>query len=209
MKLNKKIVGALAIATLIAAVGIAGTFAKYESKVESPSDTARLATYAFDKEGTIDLFAASYDNGIGNETVKSKDMAKVIAPGTTNVTNIVFKSDSEVKTETAVYLTDVLTSGVDAPLLEHVTVEVSINGAPAADKTLQEIKGAIGNGEKIKVGNPTITLAGTADTISVPITWTYSFSSSPAQDTLDTAAASGNNLPTVQLKFTGVNTQID
>ena len=76
MKLNRKIVGALALITLGVAVGGAGTFAKYTSEVEVLPNTARLAKYQFNQTGTFDLFATSYaGNVVGENTVAAKNSA--------------------------------------------------------------------------------------------------------------------------------------
>ena len=84
MKLNGKIVSALALVTLGAAIGGAGTLAKYTSQVEVGSSEARLAKYQFNQTGTLDLFAASYDG-----TVQAKNGTDLlIAPGTTATADI-------------------------------------------------------------------------------------------------------------------------
>lgn len=210
MKLNKKVVSALALVTLAAAVGGAGTFAKYTTQVEVTPATARLAKYQFDKTGTVDLFAASYDG-----TVLAKNGTdKVIAPGTTGTAALVFESNSEVKTETVVNLTGVEVTdatGAGAVLLNHIKISVSINGDPASEKTLAEIQAAIATpNTEVRIGGATVVDAGVAkDDITVPVAWTYAFTADEAYDAADTAAASGTTLPTVTLTFTGINTQID
>ena len=112
MKLNRKVVSALALITLAAAVGGAGTFAKYTQEASVTPATARLAKYQFNEPGTFDLFATSYaaDHAgavPGEVTVQATDGANLIAPGTTATSNINFVSNSEVKTETVVNLTGV------------------------------------------------------------------------------------------------------
>ncbi|MGB4793365.1 MAG: hypothetical protein WBP35_08665 [Lactococcus chungangensis] len=202
MKLNGKIVSALALVTLGAAIGGAGTLAKYTSQVEVGSSEARLAKYQFNQTGTLDLFAASYDG-----TVQAKNGTDLlIAPGTTATADIAFESNSEVKTETVVNLTKVEATGV---LLDHIKVNVSIDSAPAADATLSAINAALGNNKEVTLGAPVITDAATADTIVTPLTWTYDFEGAGSYDADDTTAASGGTMPTVKLTFTGINTQID
>ena len=202
MKLNGKIVSALALVTLGAAIGGAGTLAKYTSQVEVGSSEARLAKYQFNQTGTLDLFAASYDG-----TVQAKNGTDLlIAPGTTAKANIAFESDSEVKTETVVNLTKVEAEGV---LLDHIKVNVSIAGAAPAAATLRTIKDALADDKEVTLGNPVTTNAATAATITVPVTWTYDFEGTGSYDADDTAAASAATMPTVKLTFTGINTQID
>lgn len=202
MKLNGKIVSALALVTLGAAIGGAGTFAKYTSQVEVGSSEARLAKYQFNQTGTLDLFAASYDG-----TVQAKNGTDLlIAPGTTAKANIAFESDSEVKTETVVNLTKVEAEGV---LLDHIKVNVSIAGAAPAAATLRTIKDALADDKEVTLGAPVTTNAATADTIVTPVTWTYDFEGAGSYDADDTTAASGGTMPTVKLTFTGINTQID
>lgn len=202
MKLNGKIVSALALVTLGAAIGGAGTLAKYTSQVEVGSSEARLAKYQFNQTGTLDLFAASYDG-----TVQAKNGTDLlIAPGTTAKANIAFESDSEVKTETVVNLTKVEAEGV---LLDHIKVNVSIAGNTPAYATLSAINAALGNNKEVTLGAPVITDAATAATITVPVTWTYDFEGTGSYDADDTAAASAATMPTVKLTFTGINTQID
>jgi hypothetical protein len=202
MKLNGKIVSALALVTLGAAIGGAGTLAKYTSQVEVGSSEARLAKYQFNQTGTLDLFAASYDG-----TVQAKNGTDLlIAPGTTAKANIAFESDSEVKTETVVNLTKVEAEGV---LLDHIKVNVSIAGAAPAAATLRTIKDALADDKEVTLGAPVTTNAATADTIVTPVTWTYDFEGAGSYDADDTTAASGGTMPTVKLTFTGINTQID
>ena len=202
MKLNGKIVSALALVTLGAAIGGAGTLAKYTSQVEVGSSEARLAKYQFNQTGTLDLFAASYDG-----TVQAKNGTDLlIAPGTTATADITFASDSEVKTETVVNLTKVEAEGV---LLDHIKVNVSIAGAAPAAATLRTIKDALADDKEVTLGAPVITDAATAATITVPVTWTYDFEGTGSYDADDTAAASAATMPTVKLTFTGINTQID
>lgn len=202
MKLNGKIVSALALVTLGAAIGGAGTLAKYTSQVEVGSSEARLAKYQFNQTGTLDLFAASYDG-----TVQAKNGTDLlIAPGTTAKANIAFESDSEVKTETVVNLTKVEAEGV---LLDHIKVNVSIAGAAPAAATLRTIKDALADDKEVTLGAPVTTNAATADTIVTPVTWTYDFEGADSYDADDTTAASGGTMPTVKLTFTGINTQID
>ena len=202
MKLNGKIVSALALVTLGAAIGGAGTLAKYTSQVEVGSSEARLAKYQFNQTGTLDLFAASYDG-----TVQAKNGTDLlIAPGTTAKADIAFESNSEVKTETVVNLTKVETTGV---LLDHIKVNVSIAGAAPAAATLRTIKDALADDKEVTLGNPVTTNAATAATITVPVTWTYDFEGTGSYDADDTTAASGGTMPTVKLTFTGINTQID
>ncbi|MDD3015485.1 MAG: hypothetical protein PHR41_03195 [Lactococcus chungangensis] len=202
MKLNGKIVSALALVTLGAAIGGAGTLAKYTSQVEVGSSEARLAKYQFNQTGTLDLFAASYDG-----TVQAKNGTDLlIAPGTTAKADIAFESNSEVKTETVVNLTKVETTGV---LLDHIKVNVSIAGAAPAAATLRTIKDALADDKEVTLGNPVTTNAATAATITVPVTWTYDFEGTGSYDADDTAAASAATMPTVKLTFTGINTQID
>lgn len=202
MKLNGKIVSALALVTLGAAIGGAGTLAKYTSQVEVGSSEARLAKYQFNQTGTLDLFAASYDG-----TVQAKNGTDLlIAPGTTATADIAFESNSEVKTETVVNLTKVETTGV---LLDHIKVNVSIAGAAPAAATLRTIKDALADDKEVTLGNPVTTNAATAATITVPVTWTYDFEGTGSYDADDTAAASAATMPTVKLTFTGINTQID
>lgn len=202
MKLNGKIVSALALVTLCAAIGGAGTLAKYTSQVEVGSSEARLAKYQFNQTGTLDLFAASYDG-----TVQAKNGTDLlIAPGTTAKANIAFESDSEVKTETVVNLTKVEAEGV---LLDHIKVNVSIAGAAPAAATLRTIKDALADDKEVTLGAPVTTNAATADTIVTPVTWTYDFEGADSYDADDTTAASGGTMPTVKLTFTGINTQID
>ena len=217
MKLNRKIVGALALITLGVAVVGAGTFAKYTSEVEVLPNTARLAKYQFNQTGTFDLFATSYaGNVVGENTVAAKNSAdKVVAPGTTATSYINFASDSEVKTETVVNLTGVEVTDPDGQgasdvLLHHIKLTVSINGATASDKTLAEIKTALATpGTEVRIGGATVIDAGVGDTIAVPVKWTYGFEGDATYDAADTAAASGATMPTVLLTFTGINTQID
>lgn len=202
MKLNGKIVSALALVTLGAAIGGAGTLAKYTSQVEVGSSEARLAKYQFNQTGTLDLFAASYDG-----TVQAKNGTDLlIAPGTTATVDITFASDSEVKTETVVNLTKVEAEGV---LLDHIKVNVSIAGNTPAYATLSAINAALGNNKEVTLGAPVTTNAATAATITVPVTWTYDFEGTGSYDADDTAAASAATMPTVKLTFTGINTQID
>ena len=203
MKLNGKIVSALALVTLGAAIGGAGTLAKYTSQVEVGSSEARLAKYQFNQTGTLDLFAASYDG-----TVQAKNGTDLlIAPGTTATADITFASDSEVKTETVVNLTKVEAEGV---LLDHIKVNVSIAGAAPAAATLRTIKDALADDKEVTLGAPVTTNAATADTIVTPVTWTYDFEGADSYDADDTAAASSSGaMPTVKLTFTGINTQID
>lgn len=202
MKLNGKIVSALALVTLGAAIGGAGTLAKYTSQVEVGSSEARLAKYQFNQTGTLDLFAASYDG-----TVQAKNGTDLlIAPGTTAKADIAFESNSEVKTEKVVNLTKVETTGV---LLDHIKVNVSIAGAAPAAATLRTIKDALADDKEVTLGNPVTTNAATAATITVPVTWTYDFEGTGSYDADDTAAASAATMPTVKLTFTGINTQID
>ena len=202
MKLNGKIVSALALVTLGAAIGGAGTLAKYTSQVEVGSSEARLAKYQFNQTGTLDLFAASYDS-----TVQAKNGTDLlIAPGTTATADIAFESNSEVKTETVVNLTKVEAEDV---LLDHIKVNVSIAGATVAPATLETIKQALFNNKEVTLGAPVITDAATAATITVPVTWTYDFEGTGSYDADDTAAASAATMPTVKLTFTGINTQID
>lgn len=202
MKLNGKIVSALALVTLGAAIGGAGTLAKYTSQVEVGSSEARLAKYQFNQTGTLDLFAASYDG-----TVQAKNGTDLlIAPGTTAKADIAFESNSEVKTETVVNLTKVEAEGV---LLDHIKVNVSIAGAAPAAATLRTIKDALADDKEVTLGNPVTTNAATAATITVPVTWTYDFEGTGSYDADDTAAASAATMPTVKLTFTGINTQID
>lgn len=218
MKLNRKIVGALALVMLGATVGGAGTFAKYTQEASVTPSTARLAKYQFNETGTFDLFATSYvGNVVGENTVAAKNgVDKVVAPGTTATSYINFASDSEVKTETVVNLTGVEVTdpdgqGASGVLLHHIKLTVSINGAVASDKTLAEIKTAIVTpGTEVRIGGATVIDAGVGDTISVPVKWTYAFTEDEAyDDTADTDAASGATMPTVMLTFTGINTQID
>ncbi len=212
MKLNRKIVGALALVTLGATVGGAGTFAKYTQEASVTPSTARLAKYQFNETGTFDLFATSYiGNVVGENTVAAKNgVDKVVAPGTTATSYINFASDSEVKTETVVNLTGVEVTDPDGQGASGVLLHVSINGAVASDKTLAEIKTAIVTpGTEVRIGGATVIDAGVGDTISVPVKWTYAFTEDEAYDTADTAAASGATMPTVLLTFTGINTQID
>ncbi len=87
MKLNRKIVGALALVTLGATVGGAGTFAKYTQEASVTPSTARLAKYQFNETGTFDLFETSYAANHagavpGEVTVQATDGANLIAPGT-------------------------------------------------------------------------------------------------------------------------------
>ena len=202
MKLNGKIVSALALVTLGAAIGGAGTLAKYTSQVEVGSSEARLAKYQFNQTGTLDLFAASYDG-----TVQAKNGTDLlIAPGTTATADIAFESNSEVKTETVVNLTKVEAEGV---LLDHIKVNVSIAGAAPAAATLRTIKDALADDKEVTLGAPVTTNAATADTIVTPVTWTYDFEGAGSYDADDTTAASGGTMPTVKLTFTGINTQID
>lgn len=203
MKLNGKIVSALALVTLGAAIGGAGTLAKYTSQVEVGSSEARLAKYQFNQTGTLDLFAASYDG-----TVQAKNGTDLlIAPGTTATADIAFESNSEVKTETVVNLTKVEAEGV---LLDHIKVNVSIAGATVAPATLETIKQALFNNKEVTLGAPVITDAAKKETIEVPVTWTYDFEGADSYDADDTAAASSSGaMPTVKLTFTGINTQID
>lgn len=219
MRLNNKIIGVLAVATMIVAVGSAGTFAKYTSQEEVTSSSARLAKYHFEQTNTLDLFASSYvDVDRGNvpgatdlSVLAKNGTDKVIAPGTTNTTNITFESDSEVKTETIVCLTGVdVTGDHSGVLLDYITVKnVSINGEAKADATLRAISTAITMSKEVKLGNTTITPAASTETISVPIQWIYQFEGSDSnQDVNDTEAASGN-VPAIILKFKGINTQVD
>ena len=112
MKLNRKVVSALALVTLVVVIGGAGTFAKYTQEATVTPATARLAKYQFNETGTSDLFATSYaaDHAgavPGEVTVQATDGANLIAPGTTATSNINFVSNSEVKTETVVNVTGV------------------------------------------------------------------------------------------------------
>lgn len=93
-------------------------------------------------------------------------------------------------------------------MLNHITVYVSIDGAAAADATLQTIDDAIDAGKEVSLGTQ-VTAAATSDTITVPVNWKYNFDGTGTYDADDTAAASGTTLPTVTLTFTGINTQID
>ena len=193
---------ALALVTLGASIGGAGTLANYTSQVEVGSSEARLAKYQFNQTGTLDLFAASYDG-----TVQAKNGTDLlIAPGTTATADITFASDSEVKTETVVNLTKVEAEGV---LLDHIKVNVSIAGNTPAYATLSTINAALGNNKEVTLGAPVITDAATAATITIPVTWTYDFEGTGSYDADDTAAASAATMPTVKLTFTGINTQID
>ncbi|GHU36793.1 hypothetical protein FACS1894193_11450 [Bacilli bacterium] len=205
IKLNKKVVSAIALITIGVVAGGAGTFAKYTKSVETLPNTARLAKYSFNQTNELDLldlFADSYDG-----TVLASDGAKVIAPGTTNEASIKFVSDSEVKTETVVQLTGVTAT---EHLLSRIKIDkVKIGSAASTTATLADIKAALEADKTVQIGDTTTSDAGDTDTIEVPVTWTYAFSEDAAYDAEDTAAASLGTNQEVTLTFVGINTQID
>lgn len=219
MRLNRKLICALALVSVGSTIGTANTLAKYTSEVQTVPETARLAKYSFGQTGTLDLFAARYVDatdgnkpGDTNVTVKATNGAdKVIAPGTTNTANLVFTSNSEVKTSTDVILKTVkIENDIEGVLSSYITLKnVTINGTLKTSATLAEIQTALTNGQSVKLVSGQVTDAAATGTITVPIQWVYEFSSDDDQDAKDTAAAIQTTLPTITLTFTGINTQID
>ncbi|GAX48343.1 hypothetical protein [Pseudolactococcus reticulitermitis] len=204
IKLNKKVVSAIALITIGVVAGGAGTFAKYTKSVETLPNTARLAKYSFNKTNELDLFADSYDG-----TVLASDGAKVIAPGTTNEASIKFVSDSEVKTETVVQLTGVTAT---EHLLSRIKINnVKIDSADSTPATLADIKAALEADKTVQIGDTTTREANATNTIEVPVTWTYVFEegADATYDEDDTREASKTANQEVTLTFVGINTQID
>ena len=87
MKKNRmmRLASALLVAVLLTTCAISGTFAKYVTTA-SATDTARVAKWGVDIDVTGDsLFNNQYDITAGGAiTVRSKDDAKVVAPGTSS-----------------------------------------------------------------------------------------------------------------------------
>lgn len=88
-----RVAAAMAVCALISVCAVSGTYAKYVSS-STGSDSARVAKWGFGESTsvTVDLFSNVYKNGSEEETVKSADNAKVIAPGTEYSSMVVLKN---------------------------------------------------------------------------------------------------------------------
>lgn len=86
-KKNRSVKNAVLLfgAVLITTSLLGGTLAKYVSDLGSAKDEARVAKWGITEENqSLDMFKTAYDGvaGAANNTVESKDGAKVMAPGT-------------------------------------------------------------------------------------------------------------------------------
>ena len=119
----------LLAAVLVTSYSVSGTYAKYTSKFEGSTDSARVAKWAFQVNDTavtnsftFNLFDTVNDTKDGNAEgdVKVGSGETIIAPGTTGSFAVKLANDSEVNAEYTVDYT--VTNSANIP------VEFSIDG---------------------------------------------------------------------------------
>lgn len=141
-KKENKLLKVVAGTTLVAAIGVtllSGTYSKYTSK-GTGTDTARVAKWAFEVEGTdvattetftIDLFnTITNTNGSEEKAVKETD-GTLIAPGTMGKFNLSVENKSEVTANYEIEYAVTFTEGKTIPL--EFTSDVEADGSLKAD----------------------------------------------------------------------------
>jgi len=222
MRKNKamRLASALLVLTLLTTCAISSTFAKYVTKTEG-SDSARVAYWGFDQDAktTIDLFSTAYD-----DTVKSANTDKVIAPGTTKEASFAFGYTGNTgKSITAPEVDYTLTVSVDTngsntteldknenfvwTLRKGSSESRTYNTLADLVKAIEALSGDESGTKTYKAG--TLPSAFTSADEEYTIGWVWKFTKDTQGDEADTAMGNAETLENVALTITITATQVD
>lgn len=171
---------------------IAGTYAKYTSKIEGNNGTATVAKWAFDTDNTAQTLTINLAGTYDPTTL----VANKIAPGTEGSFNIALVNTN---TET----------GVDWTLALN-----SITNKPTNIKFYKTRTGSAGSytySNEIVPGTGTVTgqlTAGDSTGLSVPIYWKWAYETDAiaTNDPIDTTDGKAGNTLTISVDITGTQT---
>ena len=214
----------LLIAVLMSTCAISGTFAKYVTS-DSGSDTARVAKFGVEITANGTTFAGEYDTHdtdakatIAKSVVTSGDNMDLVAPGTSgNMASMTLSGTPEVAVKVT-YVADFALSDnwiVDGEFYCPLVIRVEsseVNGLNYIDNKagFEAAVETLINGwtKSYPAGTDLSTVA--ADSVSVY--WEWPFSTSEANDNMDTKLgniANAGDVISVSLTITTTVTQID
>lgn len=207
MKKNKALRAAacVAVAAMLSTCMVAGTLAKYTTN-GTGEDTARVAKFGVELTTGDGMFATSYDN-----TVKSSNSDKVVAPGTKGelkATTLSGKPEVSVKVsnEATVTLTNWAS---DAQGTFYCPIKVTVGGT-TIDGTTQTSADAFQTAIKNAIDAKTDTYAAGTDlagkSATPDVSWEWAFDGADAKDT---ALGNAANAGTISISIATTVTQVD
>lgn len=181
MKKRKKRIGLIVLLLLfgLTAGYVANTYAKYTAQV-SGSGTATVAKWAFDTDNANTNFTINLDGTVDASTLA----ADRIAPGTSGSFDIALKNTNS---EVGVEFTISFSNAQNVPS----NLVFTSGSSTITDITTQTISGKIAAGESL----------------TVPITWEWPYSTSTADDAEDTTDGKNAGTMTVNTTITGTQVQ--
>lgn len=203
MKKNNKLAKFTAlvlIVTIIALILVAGTYAKYTTKIEG-SDVATVAKFKVGSttDESFDLFSTVTE--ADGKTAETDVAEGKVAPGTGGKFAIDITNESEVKVDYVLALEETANTS-------SVPIEYSIDGTTyvTADK-MKDLTAAKGS---LDIGTPT------AKKAQVTVYWRWAFTgdistnfTTSQTDTTDLALGTASTAPTVTVKASTTFTQVD
>lgn len=205
-----RIAACLLVVTMLSLCMVSYTYAKYTT-ADTDNDVAQVAKWGVNVDVQLaDLFDPSYDTVDG--TVIAAGSYDLLAPGTTDnvAAALTISGQPEVATEVIANATITLT-GWEVDSAYYCPIVVKVNGTPVATASnandyAQNIKAAI----EAAINGNYAAKASLAKTVE--ISWEWPFSTSVANDELDTAlgnAAEAGNPAKFGIELTVTVNQVD